>query len=171
MYIIRTIPGACGDIVSSVIDSNGAFLTPKGSITFVSQRKLLKKPYLDFHTLPTLLETAAQTYKSISCQHYLENIITGKYQTITVNINSDKLFDWCINRLSIIYPETVFSKEKFKTEMELHNKSTNFTIELSDIISGKLIDKLDEYEIPVMDSDLYFKWLERNTNNFPYSLV
>ena len=141
-------------------------------MTFVSMRNLLKKPQLDFTILPTLLETVAQNYKSISTQHYLEYVIAdNKYQTITVNINSDKLFYWCIHRLSVLYPGTVFSKENFKTEMKFHNKSTNFKIELHDIISGKLIDKLDEYEIPVMDSDLYFKWLERNTNNFPYSLV
>lgn len=172
MYIIRAIPGACGDIVSAVIDNNGSLLMPKGSISFISHRRLLKRSQIDINRLPTLLEEAASTYKSISCQHYVENIMTDtRYQNITINVDSDELLTWCIDRVSAIYPKATFDKEQLKTEMEFHNRLSNFKINLTDILAGNLIEKLNQYEIPYMDSELYYKWLSINTKNFPYNFV
>jgi hypothetical protein len=170
MYIIRAIPGACGDIVSSVIDSNGSLLTPKGSISFINQRRILKKPEIDPTTIFKLLEDYALTYKSISSQHYIESVMTdSRYQTITIAVESDELVAWCIDRVRILYPTATFNKEEFKINMKFHNKHSNFKINLSDILNGNLIEKLNEYEIPVMDSELYYKWLALNTKNFPYN--
>lgn len=172
MYIIRAIPGACGDIVSAVIDNSGCMLTTNGSISFINQRKLLKNNYVDLNSLPALLENASINYKSISCQHYVESVMTDiRYKTITINVNSEDLFKWCVARLGIIYPNVDFYKENLKTEMMFHNRFSNYTIELSDIIKGKLLEQLKKHEISYMDSELYYRWLDMNTANYPYSLV
>jgi hypothetical protein len=167
MYIIRAIPGACGDIVSAVIDSTNSFLSPNGSIFFLPQRKLLKNPNLELDILPELLTQSAEVYKSLSCQHYTEAIM--KYPTITVNVKSDSEFDWCIHRLKLLYPNELFVKENLKKQMEFHSKHTNFKINLLDILNGKLIDSLMKYKIPFTDTELYYKWLSLNTKNFPYN--
>ena len=170
MYIIRAIPGACGDIVSAVIDNKGGSLTHKGSISFINQRRLLKNNHVDLNNLPTLLENAASNFKSISCQHYVESVMTdNRYKTITINVNSEDLLQWCITRLGIIYPNVNFYKENLKREMEFHNRFSNYTIELSDIIQGKLLEQLKKYEIPYMDSELYYRWLAINTANYPHN--
>lgn len=172
MYIIRAIPGACGDIVSSVIDSNGSSLTDKGSINFILPRQILKNYHIDLENLPKLLETASLTYKSISSQHYVESVMTdSRYQNITITVDSDELVDWCISRLSFLYPTVIFDKEQLKTSMKYHNKYSNFRINLTDILNGKLIEKLNQYEIPVMNAKLYYKWLILNRHNFPYRFV
>lgn len=167
MYIVRAVPGACGDIVSAVIDNNGAFLSPHGSILFNTKRRLLKNPQIDLDNISNLLEDLAVTYTSISCQHYAEAIM--KYPNITVSVNYDVEFDWCVHRLQLLYPNDLFVKENLKTQMEFHSKHSNFKINLSDILNGKLIDSLIQYEIPFTDIDLYYKWLDLNTKNFPYN--
>lgn len=172
MYIIRAIPGACGDIVSAVIDNAGSTLTPKGSISFINERRILKNPQIDPNTLSKLLEDYSLTYKSISSQHYIERVMKdSRYQNITIIVDSDELVDWCIARLSFLYPALVFNKEQLKTETEFHEKYSNFRINLSDILTGKLIKKLNQYKIPVMDDKLYYKWLVLNRKNFPYNFV
>ena len=82
MYIVRAIPGSCGDIVSAVIDNNGSFLSPHGAILFNSNRRLLKNPQIDLNNISVLLKELELTYKSISCQHYAEAIMT--YPNITL---------------------------------------------------------------------------------------
>ena len=172
MYIVRAIPGACGDIVSAVIDNAGATLTSKGSISFINERRILKLPQIDTDTLFKLLEDYALTYKSISSQHYVERVMTdSRYKNITVVVDSDELIDWCISRLSFLYPTVIFNKEQLKTEIEFHNRYLNFKINLSDILTGKLIKKLNQYEIPIMDEKLYYKWIVLNRKNFPYNFV
>jgi hypothetical protein len=172
MYIIRAIPGACGDIISAIIDNTGTTLTPKGSISFIIERRILKKPQINPNALSKLLEVYSLTYKSISSQHYIERVMTdSRYQNITVTVDSDELVDWCISRLSFLYPTVIFNKEQLKTETEFHNRYSNFKINLSDILTGNLIKKLNQYEIPVMDDKLYYKWLILNRKNFPYNFV
>jgi len=172
MYIIRAIPGSCGDIVSAVIDNAGATLTPKGSISFITERRILKLPQIDTNTLFKLLEDYALTYKSISSQHYVERVMTdSRYKNITVVVDSDELIDWCISRLSFLYPTVIFNKEQLKTEIEIHNRYSNFKINLSDILKGNLIHKFNEYNIPYNDANLYYKWLAVNTRKFPYNFV
>ncbi len=174
MYLIRTIPGACGDIVTSVIDSTNVTLSPHGAIEFARDRNLFKKPKLpELQDLLNNMERLRVKYKSISSQHTypIESILTDPQNVnITIKVN-DKNIDWCINRLRVLYPRLTFSKDNFNYEIESHYKFSKFIIELDDIINGRLLSKLDEYKIPYMDSALYYKWLTLNTKNFPYNFV
>lgn len=174
MYIIRAIPGACGDIVTSVIDSTNVTLSPHGAIQFTRDRNLFKKSKLpELQDLLNNMEQVRVKYKSISSQHTypIETILKDPQNVnITIKVNN-KHFDWCINRLNVVYPRLTFSKDNFNYEIESHYKFSKFIIELDDIMNGRLLSKLDEYKIPYADSNLYNKWLALNTKNFPYNFV
>ena len=175
MYIIRAIPGACSDIVTSVIDSNGSFLTPRGSIKFINDvRRVLKTEVVDYDSLPISLEQASLKYKSISSQHHIENItIFEKYKLVSIEIDSEDLIDWCFTRLGKLYPypNINFNKETLFKEALGHYEFTDCKLKLTDILKGNLIDKLDQHKIPYMDSELYYKWLAINTKRYPYNFV
>jgi hypothetical protein len=174
MYLVRAVPGSCGDIVTSVIDSTGVALSPLGSIEFSRDRNLLKKhKLLEPPDIMNHIERLRVRYKSISSQytHPIESILTDPKNTnITIKAN-EKHFDWCIARLKLFYPRITFSKDNLKSESEAHYKFSKFIIELDDIMNGRLLSKLDEYKIPYADSNLYNKWLALNTKNFPYNFV
>ena len=176
MYIIRAIPGSCGDIVSAVIDNTGMFIQ-FGQMKFLpsaTDRTLLKMPNINYSTVDVDVEKLSRLYKSISCQHYVGSIVTDtRSKSITIDISDDVLFKWCINRLSILMPKL---KEKFtiphlQLDLEHHRRFSNLSIDLLDIIKGNLIHKFNEYNIPYNNADLYYKWLEINTKKFPYNFV
>ena len=176
MYIIRSIPGSCGDIVSAVIDDTGMFIQ-FGHMKFLPaaiDRTILKTLDINYATVNTDVEKLSLLYKSISCQLYIENIVTDtRYKSITIDITDDALFEWCINRTNILMPNL---KEKFTTpnlklDLEHHRRFSNISINLLDILKGNLIHKFKEYNIPYNNADLYYKWLETNTKKFPYNFV
>ena len=176
MYIIRAIPGSCGDIVSAVIDNTGMFFQ-FGQMKFLpsaTDRTLLKITDINYSTVDMDVENLSLLYKSISSQLYIESIVTDtRYKSITIDITDDALFEWCINRTNILMPKL---KEKFTTpnlklDLEHHRRFSNISINLLDILKGNLIHKFKEYNIPYNNADLYYKWLETNTKKFPYNFV
>lgn len=170
MYIIRAIPGSCGDIVSAVIDNKNSLLSNDGSIRFGNDRMVLKNLEIDIASLPELLEKASLTYKSLSSQHYIESVMMyNRYTYITITIETDDMFQWCIDRLGKIYPNVTFDNDELRRGLTFHDRNSSYKISVADIIKGNLIDRLDEYKIPYVAPDLYHRWLAINKNKFPYN--
>ena len=171
MYIISARPGACSDIVSSVIDSTDSHLLQKGQIYFTQKdRKLLKYPNIDVSNVYAKIE--ASTYKSISSQY--SKIINQQdivNQYITVDITDDYSFDWCMARLQILYPRLIFERNKLKNEVILHRDYADHIINLQDVLSGNLIKVLSKYVPTKLNEELYNDWLNVVLKRFPYSFV
>jgi hypothetical protein len=173
MYIISAIPGACGDIVSSVIDPTDCVLSQKGLILFRSpDRKVLKSPDLDLSKVPALLEVASCKYSSISSQYskiiYQQDCVN---QYIAIDITDDYTLDWCVKRLQILYPTKIFEKDNLKNEIVWHRTYGDHLINLSDVLSGNLINELSKYVPTKLDEEIYLRWLDIVLEKFPYSLV
>ena len=176
MYIIRAIPGSCGDIVSAVIDNTGMFFQ-FGQMKFLpsaTDRTLLKITDINYSTVDMDVENLSLLYKSISSQLYIESIVTDtRYKSITIDITDDTLFEWCINRVNILMPKLKdkFTIPQLQLDLEHHRRFSNLSINLLDILKGNLIHKFNEYNIPYNDANLYYKWLAVNTRKFPYNFV
>lgn len=173
MYIITAIPGACSDIVSSVIDSTDSVLSQKGQILFrCPDRKILKYSNLDLSKLPSLLEVASYKYSSISSQYSkIINQQDSVNQYITIDVTDDYSLNWCLNRLTILYPSITFKKENLKNETVWHRDYGDHLINLRDVLSGNLINELSKYVPTKLNEEIYHRWLDVILEKFPYSLV
>lgn len=175
MYIITAISGACGDIVSAVIDSRDSFLSHKGLMRFLPNRNSFKYPNLDTNTFPAMLAEAATKYKSISSQY--TRVYSSEHEIDTVNtyigikISNDMQFDWCLNRLKILFPTREFNKEPLLQGHRWHVEQADHTIPLHDILTGNLIPILSEFVEGDLNEELYQKWLALINEKFPYNLV
>ena len=173
MYIISAIPGACSDIVSSVIDSTDSYLLPKGQIFFTHKdRRLLKQPNIDVNKVSEMIDISDLKYKSISSQY--SKIINQQdivNQYITVDITDDYSFDWCMARLQILYPRIIFERNKLKNEVILLRDYADHIINLQDVLSGNLIKVLSKYVPTKLNEELYNDWLNIVLKRFPYSFV
>ena len=170
MYIVRAIPGSCGDRVSAVIDNKSSLLFSDGSIRFGNDRMILKNLEIDIASLPELLEKASLTYKSLSSQHYIESVMMyDRYTYIAITVETDDMFQWCIDRLGKIYSKVTFNNDELRRGLTFHSINSFYKISVADIIKGNLIDRLDEYKIPYVAPDLYQRWLAVNTNKYPYN--
>jgi hypothetical protein len=175
MYIVTATSGACGDIVSTVIDSKDATLSPYGSIRFLPGRKILKYPDLDINKYSELIAEAATKYKSISSQY--DRVYSQEYVIDTVNtyigikISNDMQFDWCLNRLKILYPTIEFNKEILLSGLVRVVEKADHLINLHDILTGNLISILSEFVEGDLNNELYQKWLALINEKFPYNFV
>ena len=58
MYLVRAVPGSCGDMVSAVIDDTGMFIQ-FGQMKFLpsaTDRTLLKMPNINYSTVDVDVE-------------------------------------------------------------------------------------------------------------------
>jgi hypothetical protein len=174
MYIITAIPGACGDIVSAVIDSKDANLSRDGSIRFLPGRQILKYPNVDMNKSPELIAEAATKYKSISSQYpriySTERQIDNVNTYIGIKITDDYLFDWSISRLKILY-NLDFDKERMIDSHTKHVTQADYVVNLHDVLSGNLISVLSTYVPTKLNEGLYKAWLTVVLKKFPYNLV
>jgi len=171
MYIITAIPGACSDIVSSVIDSNGARLLPNaGKMYFpAGGRKVLKLPGVNATAMPTLMNIVSSEYKSISSQYSIsKSEREGNHVYVAISVSDDEL-DWCMNRLSVLYPRVTFDREALRSQADRHVENADSIISLRDILSGNLINCLSALTTEPLNEELYQSWLTSVLEKFPYN--
>ena len=173
MYIITAIPGACSDIVSSVIDPTDSYLSPKGHVIFLHpDRKVLKYPDINTLNISKMLEVSNQRYNSISSQYSkIINQQDSVNQYINVDVTDDYSLDWCVARLKILFPKIVIERNKLKNEIICHRDYADQTINLRDVLSGNLITVLSKHVPTILNEELYHKWLEIINKKFPYRFV
>lgn len=169
MYIITAIPGACGDIVSSIIDSKDTYLLHNGSMLLAPNRNVFKKSNLNMDDVPYMLSVAFNSYKSISSQHSIVKNIRQSYMSIAIDASNNNSITWCISRLQKLYPNSLYERNKLVVDQIAHCDNADKIINLKDILSGNLIKILSQYIKTELNSELYFKWLSIVREKFPYN--
>lgn len=185
LKIVCYMGGSCGDIVMSVIDPKGSIIKDgrvlnKGydATDISTYRYKLKKPHVfssDIEKDQFLIEIAS-SYKSIP-SHDTEYHIQRNHSFITVGIRDKKTAIWAAQRFKSYHRPEVWeemvklcgatSTEHYADMLidysDRVSKSTNKIVDIEDILSGKLIEKMQQFVDTPLDSEFYHIWLEQQS--------
>jgi hypothetical protein len=167
--------GACGDLVTAVIDSTGVELKDNGSVAIPKYRARLKKPHLfvDNDEKDNYILEFDET--SISSHDYSYHV-NRKHDIICVGIFDKSTALWAATRFKKFHRPEVWAEmselcgaETIDDYADMYLHNTNMMsehqhkiINLEDIIKGNLIPILKQYTDKSLDIDLYNRWKEKN---------
>jgi hypothetical protein len=172
MYIVTSLPGTGGDIVSAVIDNIDMYVSSEGTfLNFGEGRDLLTgnlptdgSDILDMIDASPYLVLESKFHKS----KIEPNNRTKKYSYISIDVRSEKECNWVHNRLSTIWPSHEVSISNMKNFSIINHYYADYVIKLEDILEGRLIDKLKEFIDTPLDTDLYDTWCQLVLSEFPF---
>lgn len=167
--------GTAGDLVTAVIDGKDAFLDGN-KITIHPNRSKLKKPHLFNNAQETTdyINEMANTYISLP-SHSTDFHIENKQEFISISVEDKETAIWAANRFKelhfvhvweeVMRYSNISSVEEYADLMlhytDLIKEHTNKIIKLEDILNGKLLDILEEFDIQPHNPQLYRMWLEQ----------
>lgn len=167
--------GTAGDLVTAIIDGKDAQLD--GSKIFISPfRSKLKKPHLfnNPEEADNYINEMSGTYKSLP-SHCLDHHIDLKHDFISITVDDLETATWAAQRFKDLHLphvwEEVMNYSNITTVEEYANllliyssvvtQHTDKIIRLQDILDGKLLDILEEFQIQPHNPQLYRMWLEQ----------
>lgn len=176
--IICYTGGACGDLLTALIDSKDASLV-NNSVLHSNTRSKLKKPHLfsSIKDKDTYLEEIGKSYFSIP-SHDLNYHIEKKHNFIGITVENYDVAYWAALRFKNLHRKEVWeSMSKFCGAITVADyaqilidyskmviEHTNKTIKLEDIISNLAVQKLSAMGFQKCDEKFYSNWL--NLQNF-----
>ena len=173
--IVCYMGGACGDLVTAVIDSTGVKLDDN-RFWLDDNRMRLKKPHLFATDLEKDQYLATVNEQSISSHDY-EYHARRKHDIICVGVFDMTTAMWAATRFKELHRPTVWAEmtalcgaETLEDYAEMYIHNTNMMtrdqqpkiINLADIIGGRLIPVLEQYTTRRLDVDLYTEWKRKN---------
>lgn len=176
MYITYGNFASCIDLVAAVIDSTNVELTPydKLYLLFPPDRlSLVDGVIYRPDEVRAIVDRMAQTY--ISAQSTYNKLkIDGAQQKNTfiyVDVTTTaKELAWAENRADIILPDNVIDYTKLPMDAYIDRLYVDHVILLSDIIEGRLIEKLREFIPPEIELNevLYQGYLQMLHLEYPF---
>jgi hypothetical protein len=171
--IVCFLGGACGDIVTAIIDSTSATVDIDGRIILPKDRSKLKdlNNFNNDDEKDQMIENIK--YKSISSHDYKYHFIK-RHSILYIGIFDTKMAMWAATRFKRLHPGswTDLNCQSIESHAIQYIEHTNMVsnnkkikvLDIQDIISGKLIKKLKEFgfEIDELSNTLYSTWLNAN---------
>jgi len=171
MYIITAISGACGDIVSAVIDSKQCSLSPIGFIYCNGYRSFFKRPNLKVEDFPKLLEMTSQRYKSVSSQYVIPLDIRKNHINILIDVTDNETLGWCNSRVNQLFGKSSIDEETLQYQIKSLRDNADVIINLREVLSGNLLTVLSQYVEGELDGEMYNQWLSLIRVKFPYNFL
>lgn len=172
--IICYTGGACGDLLTALIDSRDASLV-NNSVTHHDSRLKLKKPHMfnDNKDKDIFLEEIGKSYVSIP-SHDLTYHIEKKHNFIGITVENYNVAHWAAVRFKNLHRKEVWENmSRFCGATTVNDyaqilldyskmivKHTNRTIKLEDIINNLAVQKLSEMGFQKCNEEFYFNWLK-----------
>ena len=176
LTIVCYTGGACGDLITSMIDSRDATITLQHTVNQVIDRQQLKKPHLfaSDNEKDQYLIDIGQRYNSIP-SHDLDYHIRREHKFISVVVNDIDVARWAAKRFKELHRPHVWEEMSkvcgAKTVDEyaqilIHysnmvRKNTTKTVSLESIIKKTVIEELENtlgYSITESGKNLYNNW-------------
>jgi hypothetical protein len=185
MNIILFTPGACGDIVTAVIDSTGAILPKYNPASIIDYAHEVHYVLLDMARQKLKSECDLSKYNEYDLyinemrdagylslpSHSFKYHLDNKHQFILIDNSEDSVAEWVINRLNLLYghlPSRIrLTESDIKYEIQRASPHTDKIINLRDIIEGRLITKLKQWIDTPLNDDLYQQWLQVTNYYYP----
>lgn len=166
--------GACGDIVSALLDPRDAEITGS-TVKHVPMRTRLKKPHMfsNDQQKHQYLLTVAQNYRSIS-SHDLEFHIRQKHKFISVKVDNWSTALWAAIRFKQIHKPHVWNEMQQHCgahTVELYAQTiidsgnlacqhSEYAVSLESIIDGSVVEVLQQwFDISQTAKEFYQLWL------------
>jgi hypothetical protein len=170
MDIVLYVPGAAGNLVCAVIDDtgckfDGVHVEPsRDRVQF--RRKAAD--LLSDNEKDAYLNEMSTLYKSLPSHAYKYHVEKNHPYIFVAPLNEEEIV-WTTERFFKIHPSfrVTPAPQHYLYVRDFVNTAlphTDKVISVSDILSGNLIDILKKYVSTPLNEDLYFKWLESETN-------
>jgi len=173
--------GACGDLVSAILDTRCAYITDEGRVRHDPNREGLKKPHLfgtDLHKDMYLAE-AFLHYNSLP-SHDIAYHIARNHEFIGIVVNCKETAKWAAERFRALHDDQVWSEMTAKSGVKdvdgyaqmmldfsnLVATNTRYVLSLENILEGNAIQKLDDltgHPVDKAGKEFYRQWLLHNT--------
>lgn len=174
MFLIKGIPGSGSEIIDALIDFNNYEFVSYGLfLTKYEDRDILLKPENTTNVAyKELIPELAKKYNSMTVwpDNNLFRQIHG-YKSILIDWSSNNAQDWVVNRLeqnNLPLPTSIITS---LIQMKYDNKTQyDLKISLEEILSGRMLEKLQPFVEQELNSKLYDIWLEMVLDNHPFPL-
>lgn len=175
MYVILFLGGYAGDLVTSVIDSQGCAVRPRGTV-FMTPDRIFFKTSSNLSSIDKNKEfdNLKLNYKSIP-SHDFDYHLSERHNIILVTSKTRRACEIAASRFFVLVtPEMLKEIYNVSTESELADYyetcSHKFEqidapkIYLEDILDGRLLEKLSNIVDTPLNEKIYNKWLQYDNN-------
>ena len=171
--IVYFMGGACGDIVTAVIDPTNTTVDIDGRVILSKERIKLKDPNNFFDDKEKDRMLSDIDYKSISSHDYQYHLI-NQHTILYVGIFDMDSAIWAAGRFKRLHPGTwnrfgnqtieKYAAQYLKNSDMLSKNRRIKILDIKDVVSGKLVGKLKNlgFEISDIAEVLYNTWLKVN---------
>ena len=175
LSIVVYMGGACGDIVTAIIDPAEAQLR-NGAVLLNAERSRLKKPHTFESDLSKdqYVNEIGLVYNSIS-SHDLNYHIEKQHNFIGIAVNDFKVALWAAERFKKLHRPHVWQEmqnhcgaksvqDYAQTMIDFGNlvrQHTDQIIQVERIIQGKIIEDLNTLNVSTAGQEFYLSWLKK----------
>ena len=172
--------GACGDLVSAMLDVRGSHITDEGRVRHDPQREWLKKPHIfqtDLHKDLYLAE-AFKYYDSLP-SHDIKYHIDRGHEFVGIVVRKLETAKWAATRFRALHDDQVWAEMSAASGVNdvdgyaqmmldfsnLVADNTKFVLSLEHILQGTAVDVLSNIaDVDASGKEFYRQWLLHNIN-------